>query len=305
MATITARYGKAAAAGPTIFRAVVPFVYLSPALMLFLVFFLIPSAFSFVLSTLDWNLVSPYPRFVGFQNFVRSFNDPTYWQSIWSTLLFTLGVVPTSVTLGFCIATLVESSPSGRTFYRSVLFLPVVLSISVAAFAWESMLNPQVGLIHQLMQSIGIAEPNWLQDASWALPMMVVISIWKGFGYNVVLFSAGLQTIDTEIYEAATLDGASWFGRFWLITIPMLSSFILFVSIIAVISSFQAFTLVQIMTNGGPQNSTNLLAFRIWQQAFTFADIGLAMATAVTLFLLILGLTSVQFRLGESRVYYR
>lgn len=285
-------------------RWLLPYLYLAPALLLLGGFTLGPLAFTFWLSCLDWDLIGPSPRWVGLDNFRRLFHDPVFWIALRNTTLYTLGTVPLSVGAGLALALAIERVRWGRTFYRGTFFLPVIISIAVAALIFELLLHPQIGPVNAALRAAGVRGPNWLSDPAWALPALMAIGVWKGFGYNVVLFIAGLKTIDPSLLEAARIDGASAWQRLRYLTWPLLSPVTFFALIIALIQSFQVFATVQIMTRGGPNNATNVLVFTVWQQAFQFYDVGVAMALATILFLVVLTLTILQLRFGERHVHY-
>lgn len=283
----------------------VPYLYILPALLLYGAFFIGPVLYSLRLSLLDWNLVSPNYQFVGLANYTRVLTSPGWWHSLQVTTLYVLGTVPVAVVLGLAAAVLVVRENRQNSAWRALFFIPVVTTIASASLIWTYLFNSQIGVINQGLRLLGSEGPNWLSYPGWALLAICIVGVWKVFGYNMVLFIGGLKTIDPQIYEAATMDGAGAWRQFWRITLPLLSPTLFFVLIISIISSFQVFATVSIMTRGGPNNSTDVMVYHIWQFAFQFFDVGYASASATLLFLIVGALTLFQFRYGERRVHYQ
>jgi ABC-type sugar transport system permease subunit len=279
--------------------------YLLPAFAIYVVFWIGPAAYSLYLSFFDWDMASPVKTFVFLDNYRRVLTDPVAWTALRNTLVYVAATVVLGTAVGLGLALLVQALPRGRALYRFVLFLPVVTSITVVTLVWLFLLNTQVGPINVVLRALGVRGPNWLNDPTTALLGVVLVGLWKGFGYNVVLFTAGLTTIDREVYEAAAIDGAGRWGVFRHVTWPLLSPVTLFVVVISVIASFQVFATVQIMTKGGPANATNVLVYHVWESAFRFFDVGYAAALATLMALLVAAVTVVQIRRGEARVHYQ
>lgn len=282
-----------------------PYLYLLPAFTLYMVFFIGPVLYSWYLSLLDWNLVGPNPRFVGLENYGRVLSSAGWWHSFGLTVLYVLGSVPTAMALGLLAAILVEQGSGRRAAWRAIFFIPVVTTIASVSLIWTYLFNYQIGVINQVLRAFGIEGPNWLVFPGWAMVALCIVGVWKVFGYNMVLFIGGLKTIDRQLYEAAKIDGATEWQQFWHITWPLLSPTTFFVLIISIISSFQVFATVEIMTKGGPNNATDVMVYHIWQFAFQFFDVGYASASATLLFLIVCGLTVAQFSFGERRVHYQ
>jgi multiple sugar transport system permease protein len=282
-----------------------PWMYLLPAFAIYAVFWLGPAAYSLYLSFFDWDMASPTKTFVLLDNYRRVLTDPVSWTVLRNTLIYVAATVVLGTAAGLGLALLVQSLPRGRAAYRFVFFLPVMTSITVVTLVWLFLLNTHVGPINVVLRKLGVTGPNWLNDPTTALLGIVLVGLWKGFGYNVVLFTAGLTTIDREIYEAAAIDGAGRMATFRHVTWPLLSPVTLFVVVISVIASFQVFATVQIMTKGGPANATNVLVYHIWEAAFRFFDVGYAAALATLMALLVAAVTVVQIRRGEAFVHYQ
>lgn len=282
-----------------------PWLYLAPALVVYSLFWVGPAAYSLYLSFFDWDMASPQKTFVYLDNYRRVLTDPVFHVSLVNTGIYVVATVLLGTGIGLGLALVVHSLRRGREIYRFVVFLPVVTSITVITLIWLFLLNTQVGVVNQVLRLAGVAGPNWLNSPTTALLAIVVVGVWKGFGYNVVLFTAGLEGIDRELYEAAALDGAGRWSMFRHITWPLLTPVTLFVVVVGVIASFQVFATVQIMTRGGPANATNVLVYHIWEAAFRFFDVGYAAALATLLALLVAGLTVFQIRRGEEHVHYQ
>jgi ABC-type sugar transport system permease subunit len=269
------------------------------------VFWLGPAASSVYLSFFDWDMASPRMTAVGWENYRRVLTDGVFLLALRNTLIYMVGTVVVSTAVGLGIALAIQRVPGARGFYRMMCFLPVVTSITVVSLVWLFFFNTQIGVINQVLGRLGVHGPNWLNDPTTALLALVVVGVWKGFGYNVVLFTAGLAAIDREIYEAAALDGARGWAVFRHVTWPLLSPVTLFVVVMGVIGSFQVFASVQLMTRGGPANATNVLVYHVWEAAFRFFDVGYAAALATLMAAFIAVLTLAQLRHGERHVHYQ
>lgn len=281
------------------------FRFLLPALGLYVVFFIYPFIFAFILSFQKWNLISPNKEFVGLDNYRRLLHDEVFWISLKNSALYVLLTVPFAMGIGLALALAVESLWRGKRLYRMIFFLPVVSSISIISIVWSLMYNEQVGAINVLLRMFGIQGPNWMNDPATALWSLAIVGIWKGFGYNMVLYISGLKSVDRTLYEAASMDGAGRWKQFRHVTLPMLSPVTFFILVMSIISSFQVFTTIQIMTRGGPNNATNVLVYQIYQEAFQFFNIGVASASSTILLLLVGTLTVIQLRLSRKTVHYQ
>jgi multiple sugar transport system permease protein len=279
-------------------------LFLLPSLVLFLVFTAVPVISAFVISFTQWDLFTAI-QFVGFGNYFTLWNDPIFRQVLGNTGYYVLGSVPVQMALGLAAALALNRGLRGQTFFRVVFFLPVVTSTVAAALVWAWLFNSNYGLINALLSLVGVTDlPKWLASTRWAMPAVIIVSVWQNMGYAMVLFLAGLQNIRQDVYDAAALDGSEGWTRFFTITLPMLSPTTFFVLIISIIGSFQVFELVFIMTKAGPANATNTLVYYIYQNGFQFYQMGYASAAAMVLFLLVLALTLVQYGLQNRWVHY-
>ena len=277
--------------------------FIAPWIGGFLVFTLIPVVTSFFLSFTDYELVTA-PRWVGTKNFVDLFTaDRLFLLSLYNTAYYVLFSVPLGIIGAFTLSMLLNVKLRGMNFYRTVFYLPAVTSGVAVSLLWMWLFNPQFGLINYLLRSLGLYAPGWLVDPHWAKPAFIVMSLW-GVGGTAVIFLAGLQGVPRSLYEAAEIDGASTWQRFWNITVPMMTPVIFFNLIMGIIGSFQVFTQAYVMTSGGPQDATLFYVLYLFRQGFALLRMGYAAAMAWILFIIILILTVIQFRLADRWVYY-
>jgi multiple sugar transport system permease protein len=276
--------------------------FLLPSMAGMLAFVIGPILASAVLTLFEWDLLTD-PKFVGLANFRRLFHDEDIWLALRHTLTFIVGYVPSVMVLALLLALVLDAKLKGMSFFRTAFFLPVVSSWVAVALLWKWLFNPRYGLINYGLDQVGIAGPNWLFDRHWAMPAIVITSIWKDFGYVAVLFLAGLQAIPTDVYEASSLDGAGRFQQLRSITIPLLKPTIFFVSIILIINSFQVFPQVWVMTEGGPANSTTVVVERVVKYAFAYGEMGYAATISWLLFALVFSVTAFQFWLQRRETF--
>jgi multiple sugar transport system permease protein len=281
----------------------IAYLFLLPSLLGFLAFLVLPMMASLGISFYDWELLTP-PRFIGLANFQALLNDTVFREVLWNTLYYTLGLVPLNLVVSLGLAVWLNTKLRGLTLYRMAFFMPVVTVTVAVALIWRWMYEPNAGIVDTVLRAVHLPAPAWLADPQFAMPALILMSVWKGFGYNMVLFLAGLQGIPTSIYEAATIDGASAWQRFWRITLPLLSPTIFLAVVLTVISSFQVFDQALVMTRGGPANATNTIVLYIYQNGFEFFRMGYASAIAWVLFGVIFIFTLFQMRLQGRWVQY-
>lgn len=249
-----------------------------------------PIFFNLAISFTNYDL-SPNFRWVGLRNYEEIFSNDVYRKAIRNTLLYVVGTVPLGTFLSLSIAALLDRSIKGRVFFRTAFYLPVVTSVAASALVWRWIFNPQGGLANTALGALGLPGLGWLTDPSTAMMALVIITLWGGIGGNMVVFLAGMQGIPGELYEAAEIDGANWWGSFFYITIPMLSPVTLFVVVTYTIAIFRSFGLIFLLTQGGPSLSTNTMVWEIYQTAFGYLRFGLGAAISVVLLLTILVLS--------------
>lgn len=281
-----------------------PYLYLSPVLVLYAIFFVFPFFFSLYISFMEWDLLLDKKQFVGLSNYQEVLSNPLFWKVIRNTLLYMALTVPLSAALGLVYALAIERAGKLRSMYRVLFFVPVVISVSVAGLVFSLMFSPQKGLFNEWLGLFGIGEQAWLQDTKLAMFALAIVGVWMSFGYNVVLYISGLKQLNNEVKEAAAIDGASGWQSFRHMTFPLLMPVHMFVWTITLLHSLQIFVTVHIMTLGGPNNSTNVWAFFIWQEAFQFFNTGTASAAATILFVIVLGLTVIQVRWMQKRTQW-
>jgi multiple sugar transport system permease protein len=279
------------------------YLFILPSFAGFVVFLLVPMVTSLGISLYDWELLVA-PRFIGLKNFSDLLRDNVFRQVMFNTAYYTLGLVPLNIVVSLSLALWLNTKLRFVNLYRVAFFLPVVTVTVAVSLIWKWMYEPYVGLINAGLHLVGIQGPNWLSDPHWAMPALIFMSLWKGFGYNMVLFLAGLQGIPPTLYEAATIDGASAWQRFWRITLPLLSPTMFFAVVMTIISSFQVFDQAYVMTGGGPAFATNTIVLYIYQNGFTFFRMGYASAIAWVLFALIFVITLIQMRVQNRWVQY-
>ena len=278
------------------------YLYALPWFIGFTVFTAGPIIASFLLSFTNWDLIRP-AEWIGFGNYNMLLEDPLFWQSLKVTSIYALFSVPLGILGGLAIAVLMNQKIKGLSVFRTIYYLPAVVSGVAVSLLWSWIFNPDFGVLNYLLSLIGINGPGWIYDEKWALPSLIIMSLW-GVGGGMVIYLAGLQGVPTELYEAAIIDGASSWRRFWSITIPMISPVIFFQLIMGIIGSFQIFTQAYIMTGGGPNNATLFYVLYLYRNAFQWFKMGYASALAWVLFIVILILTIIQFKLANRWVYY-
>jgi multiple sugar transport system permease protein len=278
-------------------------LFLSPTLIIFTAFILFPVFFSFYLSFQKWNMFSGDSTFVGVDNYVRMFQSAEFWQVLKNTAIYSFGTIPLNMAFSLWIAYILNKKIIGKKFLRTAFFAPVIISPVAAAVIWRWLYDPNFGLINYFIAFLGFNPVNWLNEPTAAMFALIIMGVWKTFGINMVLFSAGLQGIPETYYEAADLDGASKWHKFWHITVPLLSPTTFFIMIMSMISSFQVFDIVYVLTSGGPLGSTKVLVFYVYEYAFKFFEMGYASAISYFLFAVLFILTMVQVRYMRSKVY--
>ena len=278
-------------------------LFLLPSLSGFVIFLFIPIIAMICLSFTNYSGGTNF-SFIGLDNFFRVFENSMFHKAMMNTLVFTLVTVALEIILGFFFAVMLNKKIWGRTFFRAVIFLPVILSNIAVSLVFMLMLHPSKGPVNGFLQSLGFAAFPGLTSPKTALLTIALVAVWQSFGYYMVLFLSGLQTINPEIYEAGEIDGANAWQRLWHITVPLLSPTTFFCVIMAIISSFKVFDQIFAMTGGqlggGPGGSTTVLVFDIYQRAFTTLEMGYASAEAVILFLIVMTITIIQYR-GQNK----
>lgn len=273
-------------------------IFIFPALLGTLIFIILPIFCSFGLSFAKWDLLNPL-TFVGFENYKELFTSGLFYKILGNTVVFALSSSVLGVIIPLILASILNNKIRGSEFYKTAYFLPFITPMVVIGIVWAWIFDPNIGFISQVLH----IRINWLYDSAYAMPALIIVSVWKLIGYNMIIFLSSLSAISQSMFEAAKIDGANSFQIFKNVTIPLLSPTIFFVVIITAISTFQVFDLIYLMTQGGPFDSTNVLVYDIYKNAFEYFNVGKASATAYVLFAIILVLTLLQWHFRKKLVY--
>ena len=281
-------------------------LFLAPALVLIGVFFFLPVAAALLLSLTDFDIYavasSENTRFVGLHNYVQLLETPLFWSSLKNTFYFALVGGPLTIAVSLGAALLVNAKlVRWRSLFRTIYFTPFVTTLVAVAIVWRYLYHTRYGLLNYALGALGIEPIDWLGDPHWAMPAIILMAVWKNFGYNMLIFIAGLQSIPDELYDAANVDGAGPVRQFMNVTLPMLGPTLLFVGVITMIGYFQLFAEPYVMTQGGPLRSTTSVVLYMYEEGFRWWRMGYAAAIAFVLFIVILLATLVQFRLQRER----
>jgi len=303
--TVSFRYQSFENAGGRHFY--VPYLFLTPALLLLLVFFFLPVLAAFLMSFTDFDIYSlgdfNKARFVGLANYQALLCDPTFWQALRNTAYFVIVGGPLTIFVSLIAAVFMNSKAVWlRPLFRLGFFAPVVTTLVAVAVVWRYIYHPRFGLLNYLLILFSLEGQDWLGNPTLAMPALILLAVWKNFGYNMMIFLAGLQTIPEQLYEAARIDGAGRWKQFTSITIPMLAPTTLFVSIVTMIGYFQFFAEPYIMTGGGPLNSTLSIVLMMYREGFRFWRMGYAASVAFMLFFIIFVMTLIQLKLQREKV---
>ncbi len=277
------------------------YLFLSPYLILVIIFLIYPIFSGLWISLHEWAILGSNKPFIGLNNYRQLFSDEVFWKSLFNTFYFVLLSTPLLVILGLLFAVMLNKEIKGRTFFRAAIFMPYLLSISVVGMLWLWLLQPRHGLVSYYLEKLPFfPQINWLGDPKYAMPSIVITTVWWTIGFNMVLFLAGLQDISKELIDASKIDGTNAFQEFWYITLPLLRRVTLFVVIMQIIRSFQIFGQVYIMTGGGPYGATRVLVQYIYENGFKYWKMGYASAMAYVLLLIIMFFTLIQLKIGEK-----
>lgn len=285
--------------------SVEPYLYLTPSLAVLTLFVFYPMIRSIYLSMYLTNPLGKPKVFVGFEHFADALSSGSFLHSLGISVQFVLYTVPVGIALGLCLALLANRPLRGIKLFQLIFSSPLCISVATGATVFLMMYNPLSGILNYFLTVMGLPKVSWLTDPGYALLSVGAVSIWMRLGFNFVLMISGLQNVPQELYEAAVVDGAGAWAKTRHITLPMLSPTIFFAAVVGVIHAFQIFGEIDIMTSGGPADATNVVVYRIYQEAFQKFEFGAASSQALLLFLVILVLTYFQFKLGERRVHYQ
>jgi multiple sugar transport system permease protein len=282
----------------------IAYLFILPALLIIFTFQYLPAFDVFRLSLTNRLLLRPNSKFIGLDNFKRLFEDERFWNSVWNTFYFVAGSVPLQIILALVLAIALSRKLRTTGLFRTIFFLPVVSSMVAVSVVWEWLYHPSLGVINEVITSLGGSAIPWLQSKAWAMPAIILLVVWKGTGYYMVIYLAGLMDIPSEYYEAARIDGASRWSLFRHITWPLLAPTTYLIMILQVINSFQVFTVVYVMTGGGPVRSTEVALYYMYDRAFQSLEFGYASAISVVVFLFLVLVTIFQRVFVGNRVSY-
>ncbi len=281
------------------------YAFLMPTLVSLLVFVFFPVVFSFYISFLKYDYLSPARPWVGSANYARMLSNERFWQTLANSARYAFMYVPLNMAFALGLALLINNKVKGINAYRMAFFSPVVTSSVAVAMIWGWIFDPAFGLLNYLLRLVGIEGRNWLGDPDIAMLCLVIMAMWNHSGYNMMIFLAGLQGVSQEYYDAATVDGADRWQRFRHITLPLLSPTTFFIFITGMIGALQVFDQIWILTKGGPAGTTRTIVYYLWEQGFTSFDMGYASAIAYVLFIIIFILTQINWRVAGRFVHYQ
>lgn len=277
----------------------IPYVFIAPNFIGFFIFILFPVVSSLIISFTDFNIFTGIEgtSFVNLKNYTNAFKDDWFTKSVTNNVLYSVVTIPITMILAITISAILNYNVYGKNILKSMMFIPYITSVSTVAIVWLQLFNPSQGIINQALRALGVTNtPGWLGSIQWALPAIMIVGIWSNLGYNIIVYYAGLQGIPSDLYEAARIDGANGFGLFRHITVPMLKNTTFFLTITNIISSFQVFGTVNIMTDGGPGTATTVIAHYIYIAGFRYHKMSYAAAMAWLLFLGIFLITAFRWR---------
>lgn len=272
-------------------------LFMAPSLILLILFVVVPILQAGWMALHDWELADLNPTWLGLGNFSALAKDNRFWNALRNTAFYTLGVVPGQILLALLFAVLLNTRLRGRNLFRGLIFLPALVSFAIEAIVWRFLLDPDIGFIGYYANLLGLPRVEWLRNPETAMIAVIGISVWRWFGFNLVILLAGLQGISESLYEAAEVDGANSWQKFWRITLPLLRPSLLFALVNAIIAALQAFDQIYVLTRGGPMFSTETAVVYIYRQGFVNFDMGFASAAALVLFAIIFVVTLAQLKI--------
>lgn len=279
------------------------YLFIAPQFIGLIIFILAPVIASLYISFTQWDFMG-FPKWVGLENYKMILSDPLTIKVFKNTVFFIMGNIPLTLLFSLIVALALNRKMKGVILYRTLYFMPTISSSVAVSLLWLWLYNPDMGLINTILAYLGIKGPGWLSSTSWAMPAIIIMTVWQGIGYNMVIILAGLKGIPEVYYEAAIIDGANAWSRFWRITLPMLSPTIFFIVTMGLINGFQMFNEAYMMTRGGPADATNVVVLYIYQLAFQFYKMGPAAVVSWLLFIIILSVTLLQFKISNRWVNY-
>ena len=286
-------------------KTLVAYSFILPNLLGFFIFTFVPIVFSLLLSFCEWNSGGEI-KFIGLDNFIRMFSkDNSFWIALKNTIYYTVVTVPVTLALALFLAILMNKPLKGRVFFRSVLFFPYVASLVAIAVVWMALFNPDRGPVNSILMAIGIENPpRWAASTTWAMPTIIGLTVWKGMGYYMIVYLAALQGVSRDLYEAASLDGATRWQQFVNITWPCVTPTTFYILMMLIVATFKSYDIMYITTQGGPGEATKVLAYHIYNTAFVSSQFGYASAIAMILLAMIVVSTLIQFKFEKRFTSY-
>ena len=286
-------------------KTLVAYSFILPNLLGFFIFTFVPIVFSLLLSFCEWNSGGEI-KFIGLDNFIRMFSkDNSFWIALKNTIYYTVVTVPVTLALALFLAILMNKPLKGRVFFRSVLFFPYVASLVAIAVVWMALFNPDRGPVNSILMAIGIENPpRWAASTTWAMPTIIGLTVWKGMGYYMIVYLAALQGVSRDLYEAASLDGATRWQQFVNITWPCVTPTTFYILMMLIVATFKSYDIMYITTQGGPGEATKVLAYHIYNTAFVSSQFGYASAIAMILLAMIVVITLIQFKFEKRFTSY-
>lgn len=279
-----------------------PYLFLLPSAVVLVIFFFIPFFQTFLLSFLDYSTNIYKPEFIGVANYVKLFHNPVFYKVLWNTFIYLFIAVPILAIFPLFLAVLINQKIKGVTLYKILIYLPVIVSIVVAAIAFKWLYADQ-GILNYVVTSLGFKSIGWLTDPNYALYSVIIVTIWKGIGYYMIIYLAALMSVPNELYEACDIDGASFLTKHLTVTVPHIMPTIALVTTISAISAMKVFAEIYVMTKGGPLNSSKTIVYYIYERAFENLDLGIASAMAVVLLIIVMGFSLINIFCFERKKY--
>ncbi len=279
---------------------VISYTFLTPALVLFVLFSIIPIVYSLYLSLIKWDGFSMNKKFIGLRNYSDILRNTEFYNSLYITIIYTILVTIGSIIIALFLANILNKGLKFTTFFRTVYFIPVITATSAAGIVWKYMLDPSQGIVNKFLNFIHLPSVSWLTNPFWALISISIVGIWKRIGYNMIIYLAAMQSISPSLYESADIDGATSFRKFKSITVPLLKPTTLLLVIMCFIDSFQVFDIVYVMTNGGPMGASDVLGLYMYREGFASSNIGYASAVGWVIFLFVFIATIIQFKISSK-----
>ncbi|MBS6195054.1 MAG: sugar ABC transporter permease [Clostridiales bacterium] len=280
------------------------FLFILPAMIPLLIFWIIPVVWSGGLSFTDWDMMSENINFMGIKNYISLLKDPNFGKILWNTLVFAVGSTVPSIILGLLVALAMNGARKGTGIYRTVIFAPYITPMVAVSVVWSWIFEPRVGILNFFLEFLGLPGSEWTKSSSTAMLSVLIVTVWKSIGWTMIFYMEAIRKVPQSLLEAASIDGANGFWRFWKITLPMISPTTFFLVIMSTISSLQAYDQIQVLTQGGPAGATRTLLYYYYQEAFRNFNTGKASSVAIVLVIITVVLSLVETEVSKKTVFY-